>query len=98
MKVTHTTLFKRFLLSLVVVGFVDLLLLLIAASKGTPTFSDIIKVNLVATAVLLIRFGIGYFWKLKCPKCHKAFGNDTDTEEAGFPVFKCPKCGTQWLL
>ena len=98
MRLTRTTPFKRMLLTLPVVVFVDILLVAIALLKGAPTFRQLLTVNIWIVLILVLRFGLSLVWRLRCPRCIRSLGKDTGDESPGYPVVKCPKCGSEWFL
>lgn len=98
MRLTTSTPFKRLLLSLPVVAFVDILLIIISLFKGKPTPRQLITVNFWIALILMLRFGLSLIWRLRCPTCGRGAGKDTGDESSGYPRVKCPKCGSEWLL
>jgi hypothetical protein len=98
MRLTRTTPFKRLLLTLPVVVFVDFLLVIISLFKGRPTLEQLLTINLWIALVLMLRFFLSLGWRLRCPQCGKRSGKDAGNESLGYPMVKCSKCGSEWLL
>ncbi len=98
MRRLRTTPFQRIMLTLPVVALVDLLLIIISIIKGRPTLWQILIVNLLILPTLALRHGLSFVWRLRCPHCKAAFGEDTGADKSGYPIYRCPKCGSEWLL
>jgi len=86
------------MLALPVVALVDLLLIIISIFKGRPTLWQIVTVNILILPVLTLRHGFSFLWRLRCPHCKGAFGDDSGEDRSGYPIFRCPKCDSEWLL
>jgi hypothetical protein len=98
MRLARTTPFRRLLLSLPVIAFLDILLILISIFKGKPTAGELLTVNFWIVVVFMLRFGLSLIWRLRCPTCGGGFGKDAGDDSSGHPKVKCPKCGSEWLL
>jgi DNA-directed RNA polymerase subunit RPC12/RpoP len=96
--ILRSTQFQRLLLAILPLLLVDLLLIIISLTRGVPSLTGIIKVNLIAIAILALRFSYSFYFRLRCPSCRQAFGNDTGERDYGYPVFQCPRCGFKWPL
>jgi DNA-directed RNA polymerase subunit RPC12/RpoP len=97
-RILHTTPFQRLKLALIPLLVVDLILVPISLFGGSPSLWGIIFINFLVILILVLRFTFLFVWKLRCRVCGKGSAMDTGTDDQGYPVVRCRRCGRQWIL
>jgi DNA-directed RNA polymerase subunit RPC12/RpoP len=97
-RILHATPIQRLKLALIPLLIVDLILVPISLFGDALPLQGIIFINFLVIMVLVLRFTLLFLWRLRCHACGKAMGMDTGKEDQGYPVFKCSRCGHQWIL
>lgn len=98
-RILRTTPVQRLKLALIPLGIVDLILVPISLLGGSPSLAGVVLVNILAVAILVLRFAVLYFWRLRCRACGRGPAADTGTDDGrGYPVVRCPSCGREWIL
>ena len=97
-RIFHTTPFQRLKLTLLPLLVVDLILIPISLFGGSPSMKGIIFINILVMMILVLRFTLLFFWRLRCRACGKGFGKDTGADDQGYPVVECTRCGKKWIL
>jgi DNA-directed RNA polymerase subunit RPC12/RpoP len=97
-RILHTTHFQRLKLTLIPLLVVDLILVPISLLGGSPSLWGIIFINFLVILILVLRFTLLFLWRLRCRTCGKGAAMDTGTNDHGYPVVQCRRCGRQWIL
>ena len=97
-RILHTTPIQRLKLALIPLLIVNLILIPISLFGDSLPLRGIIFINFLVILILVLRFTLLFFWRLRCHACGKAMGMDTGQADQGYPVVKCSRCGHQWIL
>lgn len=97
-RIFHTTPFQRLKLTLIPLLVVDLILVPISLFGGSPSLKGIIFINFLVILILVLRFTLLFLWRLRCRACGKGAAMDTGTDNHGYPVVRCSRCGREWIL
>jgi DNA-directed RNA polymerase subunit RPC12/RpoP len=97
-RILLTTPFQRLKLALVPLLVVDLILVPISLLGGSLSLQGILFINFLILMILVLRFTLLFLWRLRCRACGKGTAMDTGTDDHGYPVVRCRRCGRQWIL